>query len=586
MNFVKINFTLFGREGTASSRLRGFKLARELNKMGHTATIGRGHVADMYVFQKSLQFATLAEAKENNAIVVYDLDDNYLLEGTGTKNDVLRFINFADVVSTGSDLIADTARCYHQSVYLFENPLDVNAETKHKQNHEWQQRLGWFGNPCNLPALEALGLGRRVTTITTNGDIPWALETVDTEIMKFDLVLIPVLINEWTLSKNANRMLKCIALGVPFLASDTPEHRKMAERLGLPADDFLVAEGESWREKIDACIFGYESRCTVALEARSRALQIFGIRPVTERWLESILALARPNKRVSITLNEHQRAFCSDLDIVILNEDGLSPLELTLQSLHTGEFNYRSVTVVSAFPVIDAALLPNTKIIDGGLDFFDIYDSLCDVLKQTQATRTLFLKAGARVTHGFFHEALAVASRGSLCLFATQTGLPNFSLVTGPPTSMSALLAEPFIPHALLIETALLQEYAPQSRGFSCLCLWDLLIRAWATAKPALCEAPVITIEAVSLDRNPVTSYADFLASIRPELADELPDRGSEWARLETTLVSQVIEAHHQLFARYSSTLIPFLLGRRNAIVQEAEGTRQETSRRTGACFV
>jgi hypothetical protein len=574
MTSLKIKFTLFGKEDTASSRLRGFRLVRELNKLGHSAVIEGKDAADIYVFQKSLNFAGLAEAKNNGALVVYDLDDNYLLEGVGTKNDVLRFINFADVVSAGSDLLVDTARRYHQSVYLFENPVDVIDENKHKQNHEWQHRLGWFGNPCNLLALEALKLASHVTTITTNGDIPWALDTIDEELMKLDLVLIPVLVNEWTLSKNANRMLKCIALGVPFLASNTPEHRKMADRLDLPPDDFLVADGEPWQEKIDACIFGYEPRCAAVLEARSKALQMLGIRPVTERWLGSILALARPNERVSITLSDRQRAFLSDLDVVILKEGDMSPLKLTLQRLRIDEINYRSLTVVSALPITGETLLPKIKVIDDGLDFFDIYESLCDALKESQAIYTLVLKAGAQVTHGFFHELLAVARHASLCFFATQTGPPRFSLLPAAPTSMPGLLAEPFIPHALLIESALLQKYAAQSRTFSCLCLWDLLIRASADANFSVCEAPVITVPTSSLNRDPITAYVHFLAHIRPGLGDELPHPEMEWERLEMTLMGEVIETHHQLFARYSSTLIPFLIGRRNAALREAKQIR------------
>ena len=76
------------------------------------------------------------------------------------------------------------------------------------------------------------------------------METIDDELLKFDLVLIPVAISEWTLSKNANRLLKCIALGVPFLASKTPEHLRTLETAGLDANHFLVGPKESWEEKI------------------------------------------------------------------------------------------------------------------------------------------------------------------------------------------------------------------------------------------------------------------------------------------------------------------------------------------------
>jgi hypothetical protein len=577
MESLKISFDLFGDEQTASSRLRGFKLARELTKLGHVPIIGNKGVADLKVFQKNLNFKELGRVRESGAIVIYDFDDNYLLEGVGTRSDVIRFMNFADVVTAGSDLLVESAKQYHPRVYLFENPLDVIDEDKCRGFREWEHRLAWFGNSGNLPALEALGLSQRVTTITTNGDIPWQLATIDDELINFDLVLIPVLTNEWTLSKNANRMLKCIALGVPFLASNTPEHRRMAERLGLPAADFLVAEGESWTEKIDACILSSKSRHAAIMSARTHALEMFGIQAVTRRWLENILALARATNFAPVTVKDSVKDFALDLDVVVLSQNEPGRLERTLQSLRLEEVSYHSVTVVSALPITSGAIHSmGVKIIDCPRDFFEIFDLLCDAFHENKAGRTLYLNAGVRLTHGFLEEASSRASGTEISLFCAQESFPEFGLLPLPPTSVWALLSKPFIPHALLIQTALLQKFVGLSRPFSCFCMWDLLIRAFDEVRVSLCPAPVITVDAASLEGDPVASYANFLAQISPKLPQELPDLGKEWQRLEATLVSRVIEAHHPLFARYASTLIPQLLGRQSAIARQAKQTRRK----------
>jgi hypothetical protein len=214
------------------------------------------------------------------------------------------------------------------------------------------------------------------------------------------------------------------------------------------------------------------------------------------------------------------------------------------------------------------------KVVDGPRDFFEVFDLLCDAFQENKARHTLYLRAGVRVTHGFLFEAVAAVSRGELSLFHPQQAFPDFGPLWVPPTSLPELLTEPFIPYALLIETPMLRKFAAQSRPFSCLCLWDLLIRAFGEARVSACMTPVITVEGALLEGNPVASYALFLSQISPKLAQELPDLGKEWQRLESTLVTRVIEAHHSLFARYSSTVIPRLLGQRTVLEREARNAR------------
>ena len=79
MKSLTRDFDLFGDARTASSRLRGYKIAEQLNASGHTATIGRGGNVDIKVFQKNRNFAKLAEARKQEALTVFDFDDNYLL---------------------------------------------------------------------------------------------------------------------------------------------------------------------------------------------------------------------------------------------------------------------------------------------------------------------------------------------------------------------------------------------------------------------------------------------------------------------------------------------------------------------------
>ena len=161
MKNLSIDFDVFGNEDTGSSRLRAWRIAEQLRRMGHNATVGQNESADICVFQKNRNFKRLAQAKRKDSLIVFDFDDNYLIDDVGTKNDVLRFINFADVVTVGSQLLFDIAQTYHPRVYLFENPLDIIDSDNIKQQYYWEAKARLVRKPLQpasaLRAQSSLG---------------------------------------------------------------------------------------------------------------------------------------------------------------------------------------------------------------------------------------------------------------------------------------------------------------------------------------------------------------------------------------------------------------------------------------------
>ena len=117
---------------------------------------------------------------------------------------------------------------------------------------------------------------------TRGGTVEYALKNIDEQLVVSDLALLPVSLNEETRAKNANRLVKCVGLGLPFLASDTEEHRRALSMLRLP-DDCLVAAEQDWAARIDEVRRNYAAlpadaaRCA---RAPSRCTAWNGSRPI------------------------------------------------------------------------------------------------------------------------------------------------------------------------------------------------------------------------------------------------------------------------------------------------------------------
>src|SRR5262249_25047536 len=172
--------------------------------------------------QKARPFASLNRFKAAGALTVYDLDDHFLLagpEGHGLKEEVVAFLNAVDVVTVGKKHLLRAVEKYHPKVFFLENRLDVKSAEVVRSTTAELNRIGWFGTPAGLIQLDAVDSGEVIETITRGGDLEFDLETIDSTLIKFDLLVLPVTLDEWNLAKNANRMLKAVALGIPVLAS-------------------------------------------------------------------------------------------------------------------------------------------------------------------------------------------------------------------------------------------------------------------------------------------------------------------------------------------------------------------------------
>jgi hypothetical protein len=289
---LAVRFDTCGGFTRASSRLRAWLLADYLELAGVRVSLNEGRGFSVYVCQKTHPFAAARRARQRGAVVVYDLDDNEFIASPRHDAAIRRFLGLSDAVTAGSEFLREILQRLHPRTWLMDNPVDLLERDVARPERAWARRLVWFGGPENLWMLRRERFRGPVTTITRGGDIEYDVKGVDRELTRFDLALLPVAWNEETAAKNANRLVKCAALGLPFLATDTPEHRRALARLRLP-EEFLVGEAEDWDARIEAAGRHYGRWRAALMEARGRLFAAFGIEAAGSRWLDWCLGLLR-----------------------------------------------------------------------------------------------------------------------------------------------------------------------------------------------------------------------------------------------------------------------------------------------------
>lgn len=237
---MRILYFALGLETTASSRLRVYKVAEALRRLGDTvdikisyADVKRGDY-DLIVVQKRQDFHRKMTRWIGNGIpVVFDFDD--LTDAVPTHT----------LLTAGSKVLQEK----HPSSIYIPDCLDISSDYAPKVKHEDKlSRICWFGLACNLyhaePVYKACcELGMKLVIITdVDGQheyprweyaeyVEWELDTVDQNITGCDLVACPYIFSgrwdrDWIQAKGENRLLKAWALGMPVVGASIPSYRE------------------------------------------------------------------------------------------------------------------------------------------------------------------------------------------------------------------------------------------------------------------------------------------------------------------------------------------------------------------------
>lgn len=528
---LTFRFDTFGDVTTASSRLRAWKLGEFLRASGHRVSMNEGEQCDVYVCQKVRPFASLRALREAGALVVYDFDDHLLLEGAeshGVKQEVVAFINAADVVTVGSEYLAEASRNFHRDVFVLENTVDIESVELVRTKTAGLSRIGWFGTAAGLSDLRAIKMAERVETVTRGGDIEFDLNSIDRTLTGFDLLLLPVELNPWNLAKNANRMVKAVALGVPVLATSTPAHLAAAQRLGLD-HRFLVSEGESWDVRIAALRQDFEAVQDEILRARSNALSAFSMDKIGGDWLLHI-ERALDAKATAVAPVVSVGTALEDVALVNLS---YRTAKQPASAAHSAEpaagisFGSRHVAAPKASG-----------------DYFGLFDALWKTVVSIEQEWVLFRPKDFRPVQGFAGELRGAMEAEPHChVFVTRSQEPGFPADEWPAyiKDLRETLCQPRDPGLLLVRRSWLMQQPWRPGDCFSYWTWILLVQALSDGVAGVVATPVVLRDKAPAIVNICAEYASW-ARRGGERQVELPYPDIQWRRLSIDVLASVAE--------------------------------------------
>jgi len=236
--------------------------------------------------------------------LIFDFDDSIWLQNVSNANRMFSFfknadktrklIEIADLVIAGNNYLADYARQYNKKVFIIPTTIDTQEYSPANKKKNEKICIGWSGSITTIPHLKTqMGALRKIKEkygdkiyfkIIGDGDftdrelnirgLTWKKENEVTELLEFDIGIMPLPDNEWGKGKCGLKGLQYMALEIPTIMSSVGVN---SEIIADGQNGFLAYSTEEWVTKMSMLIESTELRQEIGKKGRQTVLDKYSV---------------------------------------------------------------------------------------------------------------------------------------------------------------------------------------------------------------------------------------------------------------------------------------------------------------------
>ena len=131
--------------------------------------------------------------------------------------------------------------------------------------------------------------------------IVWKLKTIEKEILKYDVAVIPFpkedLKEDYIKTKSTNRLIMFMAMGLPVIASPIPSYKKIIKQ---GKNGFIAKDSKDWERLLKYLKNNPKKRKEIGLEARKDVINKYSLEKQGELYLgiiKKVLKVPKINKK-------------------------------------------------------------------------------------------------------------------------------------------------------------------------------------------------------------------------------------------------------------------------------------------------
>lgn len=220
-----------------------------------------------------------------------------------------RVMRGAALVLAGNDYLADRARrAGARRVEYLPSVVDLDRYQESSRPREGCFTIGWIGSPStarqHLTIIESVladfcrdGASRVIAVGSGELNLagvplevrPWSEETEVSDILSFDVGIMPLPDNPWERGKCGFKLIQCMACGLPVVASPVGVNRRIVEH---GVNGFLASTAEEWTAALTGLRDNEELRSAMGKAARGKVEKEYSLQEAAPRLLSLLQSVA------------------------------------------------------------------------------------------------------------------------------------------------------------------------------------------------------------------------------------------------------------------------------------------------------
>jgi glycosyltransferase involved in cell wall biosynthesis len=244
--------------------------------------------------------------------IIYDFDDAIWLPNTSEANQwvarmkwhgkVSSICWWAHKVSAGNRYLCDYALQYNKSVVL--NPTTIDTEGLHNRIKKVAASkkvvVGWTGTHSTLPYLNELlpvmqSLEKQYDfefcviadqapswELRSLRFFPWKKETEITDLLRFDIGIMPLVDDRWAQGKCGFKALQYMALGIPAIISPVGVNKEIVQE---GSNGYMCRSPYDWEQALIKLFSDTELRTRLGAQARHTVENRYSVRANASNFL-------------------------------------------------------------------------------------------------------------------------------------------------------------------------------------------------------------------------------------------------------------------------------------------------------------
>ncbi len=234
--------------------------------------------------------------------IIFDFDDAIFLTHTHEANKLFSWAKFSwktasicrlsNAVTVGNAWLADYARKQNPNVTIIPSSVDTNIYQPAAKKPKEKIVVGWTGSSTSQTHLEMFAALLKEMTekfsveihVHSNRspdlpDIPvvwhqWSPENEVEVISSFDIGIMPMPDDEWSLGKCSMKVLLYMSLGVPTVCADIGMNREVIQH---GENGFLAKTSDDWLKAIEKLVNDAELRKRIGEKSRQTVVEHYSM---------------------------------------------------------------------------------------------------------------------------------------------------------------------------------------------------------------------------------------------------------------------------------------------------------------------